>query len=65
MNTITYTTKTDAINYAILPALGDFAGEHDAEAIFEATFTYDAEAGGFVQTATTDEFWAAVEAAAL
>ena len=58
----TYTTKQDAIEQAILPALGEFAADHDVDAIFNATFAY--EGAGFVQTATVDEFWAAVEASA-
>ena len=56
----TYTTKQDAIEQAILPALGEFAADHDVDAIFNATSAY--EGAGFVQTATVDEFWAAVEA---
>ena len=56
----TYTTKQDAITYAILPALGEYAADHDVDAIFDATFTY--EGTGFVQTASVEEFWAAVEA---
>lgn len=41
-------------------ALGEFAADHDVDAIFNATFAY--EGAGFVQTATVEEFWAAVEA---
>ncbi len=56
----TYTTKQDAIEQAILPALGEYADDHNIDAIFDATFAY--EGAGFVQTATVDEFWVAVEA---
>lgn len=52
-----YTTKTDAIAYAIEPAL-DNAEDFDMDAIFDACFTYDETEHGFVQTADEDEFWA-------
>ena len=61
----TYTTRQDAIAYAIEPALGEYADQHDLDAIFEATFAYDADAQAFVQTADDETFWAAVEANAL
>lgn len=59
-----FTTRQDAIDHAIAPAL-DKVADFDLDAIFEATFTYDAARQGFVQTADEDEFWAAVQAAAV
>lgn len=59
-----FTTRQDAIDHAIAPAL-DKVTDFDLDAIFEATFTYDAARQGFVQTADEDEFWAAVQAAAV
>ena len=56
----TYTTKQDAIEQAILPALGEFAADHDVDAIFNATFAYGGP--GLGQPAPDDEFWAADEA---
>lgn len=71
MQTTRFSTRTDAIDQAIIPALGDFAGEHDVDAIFDRAFEYrvdrtedDAEwlpSAGFEQAVTDDEFWSIVE----
>ncbi len=63
-----YTTRQDAIEQAIAPALDH--GNYDLEAICDETFEWkidrDAQGrelldtGGFEQTVTDDEFWAAV-----
>jgi hypothetical protein len=63
-----YTTRRDAIEQAILPALdGD---DYDAEAICREAFDWKIDVddkgqellntGGFEQTVTDDEFWAIV-----
>lgn len=63
-----YTTRRDAIEQAIAPALDD--GNYDLDAIcyetFEWAIDHDADGnellntGGFEQTVTDDEFWAVV-----
>lgn len=50
-----YTTKTDAMEQEILPALGEYASEHDLDAIFDRAFTWTGR--GYEQTVSTDEFW--------
>lgn len=57
-----FTTKTDALDYAILPALGEYADEHDLDVIFDRAFTYNGR--GYVQSVDTDEFWTIVADAA-
>ena len=54
-----YSSKNEAIDQAITPALDTPAG-YDLDAIFDATFSYDKSKRGFVKTATVEEFWAAV-----
>ncbi len=64
-----YTTKQDAIEQAIAPALTE--GEFDTDSIFAEAFTWKIDkddagnellnTGGFEQTVTDDEFWAIVQ----
>lgn len=56
MSTI-YGTSHDAIEQAIVPALGDHADDFDVEAIFAECFAYQADSQGFVQVVDTDTFW--------
>lgn len=63
-----YTTRQDAIEQAIVPALGDFGTDYDLDAIFDACFEYDPCEGhiqdaGYVQVVDDADFWQAVEAA--
>lgn len=51
-----YTTKTDAIDYAIEPALGEYASDFDMGAMFDELFEYDEKEGGFVERAGIDFF---------
>lgn len=62
-----YATMSDVCD-AVADALGDYADEHDIEAIADEAFAwyraYDPEANveylheqGFYQTVTADEFW--------
>lgn len=55
-----YTTKRDAIEQNVMPALGTDAHDYDMDAIFDEAFEYDSERCGFVQTVTVEEFWAIV-----
>lgn len=50
-----YTTKTDAMEREILPALGEYASDHDLDAIFDRAFTWTGR--GYEQTVSSDEFW--------
>ncbi|MDP9903239.1 hypothetical protein [Arthrobacter bambusae] len=65
-----YVSKTDAIEQVIVPAIeangAEVASrdEYDLDVIFDATFEYSPELGGYVSIADHDEFWAAVQAAA-
>lgn len=61
MNTETFTTKTDALDRIILPALGEWAEDHDVDAIFDEAFEFDTAAQAFYQSATEEEFWEIVE----
>ena len=38
-----FTTKTDVINHAIIPVLGDYAAEYDLDGLASATYEYNAE----------------------
>lgn len=49
-----YTTRNDAIEQYIQPALGDFVSDFDVDAIFEEFFKYDREDGGFVPRGDVD-----------
>lgn len=63
-----YTTRRDAIEQAIAPALD--GGDYDVDAICDETFTWAIDTdeagnellntGGFEQTATDEQFWAVV-----
>lgn len=63
-----YTTRRDAIDHAIAPAITD--GTYDLDAICGEAFTWKIDTddqgrellntGGFEQTVTDDEFWAIV-----
>lgn len=66
-----FTTKDDAIQQDILPALGEFADSHDIDGIFAETFEYKVDVNdkgqenlntaGFEQIVDTDTFWTIVE----
>jgi hypothetical protein len=66
-----YTTRQDAIEQAILPALGEHADDYDTDAIFDATFEHKVDrdgdgnehlnTAGFEQIVTDEEFWRVVE----
>jgi hypothetical protein len=63
-----YTTRQDAIEQAITPAITE--GTYDLDAICDAAFTWKIDTndagqellntGGFEQTVSDDEFWAIV-----
>lgn len=59
--TTTYTTKTDAIEQCIEPALGEHADDFDMDAIFQDFFEYDEDARGFVEREDVD-FWDVAQA---
>ena len=52
-----YTTKTDAINQYIEPALGDFACDFDMDEIFSHAFEYDEEERAFVLAIDEEDFY--------
>jgi hypothetical protein len=64
-----YTTKQDAVEQSILPALAE--GEFDTDSIFAEAFTWKIDTdgdgnellntGGFEQSVSDDEFWAIVQ----
>ena len=61
-----YATKQDYIAQVITPALGDYAAEHDIDAIADAMLHWHNDIGqpgnnGFMEDETKD-FWAVVEA---
>ena len=61
-----YSTRDDAIHYEIILALGEYADEHDIEAIADQVLTTTGE--GIYYRYHLDEdvnFWAVVEANAL
>jgi hypothetical protein len=50
-----FTTRQDAIEQLIIPALDEFVGDHDIEAIADEVLgDYDQ---GYAQQVDTDEFW--------
>ena len=53
----TYTTKNDAIEQYIEPALGDFASDFDMEEIFNQAFEYSEENNGFVLAIDEGDFF--------
>ena len=59
--TTAYTTKTDAIEQYIEPALGEHAADFDMDAIFHDFFEYDEDARGFVEREDVD-FWDVAQA---
>lgn len=75
MTTTTYTTRDEAILREIIEPLGDYASQHDTDAIAEEVLSYydgrddegtiHLDCAGFYLSATTDAFWAAVERHAL
>lgn len=66
-----YTTKSDVIEQAILPALGEYADDYDTDAIADAAFDYRVDTNeqgqellntaGFEQVVDEDGFWTIVE----
>ena len=52
-----YTTKNDAIEQYIEPALGDFASDFDMDEIFDRAFKYDEEARAFVLAIDEEDFF--------
>lgn len=66
-----YATKRDVIEQEILPALGDYADQHDVEAIADATFVYRVETdergrklldtAGYVRAVGETRFWEIVK----
>lgn len=54
-----FTTKADAIEQSILPALGDYADDFDVDAIFDECFVY--RDGCFVPRDGVD-FWEVAKA---
>lgn len=56
-----YTTKTDAIEQYIEPALGDFVHDFDTDGIFNDFFTFDQSEGGFVPAMPEEEFYSIAE----
>ena len=64
-----YTTKQDYIAQVIAPALGDYAAEHDIDAIADAMLIWHNDIGrlgnnGFIEDESKD-FWSVVEAHAV
>lgn len=69
MDSARYTTRQEAIERVILPAVND--DSYDVDAIFNEAFAYRVDTdghgnellntAGFEQTVDTDEFWAIVE----
>jgi len=62
----TFTTATDAkaeiaTTIENSGVVEDAAAEYDVDAIFDATYGFDATTQVFVQTADVDTFWAEVE----
>lgn len=62
----TYTTKQDYISQVIEPALGDYAAEHDIDAIADEMLNWHNDIGqpgnnGFMEDENKD-FWEVVEA---
>lgn len=66
-----YTTRQDAIEQDILPALGNYADSYNIDAIFDEAYDYLVDTdwrgnellntAGFEQTVSDDEFWAIAE----
>ena len=70
-----YSTITDVIDQAVIPALGEVGADYDADAIAREAFGYRVDideqgrellnTAGFEQTVSDDEFWTIVERHAL
>ncbi|MGJ4108573.1 hypothetical protein ACUY2T_09985 [Corynebacterium sp. 22_2729] len=61
-----YTTRDDAIHYEITLALGEYADEHDIDAIADEVLTTTGEGSSYRYHLDEDvDFWAVVEANAL
>ncbi len=66
-----YTTITDAIEQAVIPALGEFGADYDAEAIAREAFSYRVDTdergnellntAGFEQVVDDAGFWVIAE----
>lgn len=52
-----FTTKTEAIDQYIIPALGDFADDYDTDGIFSEAFEYSEDERGFVLSIDEDDFY--------
>lgn len=62
----TYTDRNEAIHNEIITALGDYADEHDIDAIADQVLTITGEGKNFRVIVNEDvDFWAIVEANAL
>lgn len=62
----TYTTRDEAIHNEIILALGDYADEHDIDAIADEVLTSIGEGTQYRIILNEDvDFWAVVEANAL
>ena len=51
-----FTTKTDAAQHLVVPALGEHADYYDVDGLTDASTRY-VPGKGFTQTVTTAEFW--------
>jgi hypothetical protein len=66
-----YSTLQEVVNSVVVPSLGEFAGEHDVEAIARETHAHVIDrnaagadllnSAGFEQIVTEDAYWASVE----
>lgn len=62
----TYTDRNQAIHHEIIIALGDYADEHDIDAIADQVLTTTGEGSDYRYHLDEDvDFWAVVEANAL
>lgn len=66
-----FTTRQDAIEQHIAPALGEWGDDYDLDSIFDACFVYRTDTdergnevlthAGFERAVTDDQFWDAVK----
>ncbi|WP_034985943.1 hypothetical protein [Corynebacterium jeikeium] len=62
----TYTDRHEAIHHETITALGDYADEHDIDAIADQVLTTTGEGSDYRYMLDEDvDFWAVVEANAL
>lgn len=54
-----YSSKQDALERVILPSLGEYASEHDTDAIFNRAFKY-VPGFGFWQNVSRPVYWVIV-----